>query len=277
MTTLYKDFGKDSKDLIQKNVNSAGVWKIEQKAKARKGDYAVATNANSKGDISVDVEYASVAGGNVKISLTPKDLKDIKATLQAENYRGHKLEAIVSHKGDALKDWTVEVTQQTVQALVGNRVHVNSSLNAKAADVGVSVGLGRGVYVGGGCTLDRKSKTCAWTTGCRWVPATGSMVSLRMQGCQSILGDVMAPLKLHANFQPVVAVQAIYNTRSKSWTAVAGVETKCKSLLPNASVKARVNERLEWVVSYVAKLNGNWTLSVSLDKNRKTGLTLTQN
>ncbi len=81
MATLFKDFSKDAKDLLNKNHTAAGQWKLESKLK---GGAPVVFNpkADKKG-VNVDMEYTCgtcdvtakvnvASNGAVKPKLTKK-------------------------------------------------------------------------------------------------------------------------------------------------------------------------------------------------------------
>ncbi|KPA74951.1 putative mitochondrial voltage-dependent anion-selective channel [Leptomonas pyrrhocoris] len=277
MATLYKDYSKDTKDLLTKNFSAAGDWKIENKAKATKGNYAVGTASNARGDVTVDVEGLTADGACYgKLSLTPKELHDIKASLRAENYRGNKVEAILTKKGASLKDFSFEVNHETLQPLANGRLRVNDKVTDKAVELGLSIAAVDGVQLGCGATYNFKAQTCNWSAACRAAANKSTTVTLQTEALRNVEARVLTTAALHPRFQPRVAANVSYDVSSKVWDGALGAEWGCSVIAGNTS-KARVNRKLEWMVSYVAALQGGWTLTLSLDKQMKAGVSLVRN
>ncbi|KPI84982.1 putative voltage-dependent anion-selective channel [Leptomonas seymouri] len=277
MHALYKDFAKDSKDLLTKNFSAPGDWKIENKAKAPKGSYAIGTNSNVRGDVSIDVEGLTADGACYgKLTLTPKELQDVKATLRVENWQGQRVEGIVSQKGQPLKNVTVEVNHETVKPLMNGRLRLNDKVTEKAVELGLSLAAMDGVQVGCGATYDFKSHHSSWSVACRAVTKANTTVTLQTDALRSLNAGVFATLPLHSKFQPRVAANVSFDIPSNTWDGAVGAEWGCRVILGNTA-KARVNAKLEWMVSYVAALKDGWALTLSFDRQMKAGVTLTRN
>ncbi|KAK7199010.1 voltage-dependent anion-selective channel [Novymonas esmeraldas] len=277
MATLYKDFSKDSKDLLTKNFTNGGDWKIENKAKAAKGDYAVATTSTARGDVTVEVEGLTRDGAAYgKLSFTPKDLNDVKATVRAENFMNYRIEAIIAHKGATLSDTTIELNSQTVKPFANGRVSVHDKLTQRALEVALSVAAVEGVQLGCGTKYDLKSQTLGWTAGCRLAARNGIIVTAQTDQLRSYTADVIARAALHPKFQPRVAAAVTLDPQTSAWDGSLALEWGCQVIQGNTA-KARLNKKLEWAVSYIANLNGGWSLALSIDKSLRTGLTLTRN
>lgn len=277
MTTLYKDYSKDSTDLLTKNYAAPAAWKVENKAKATKGNYAVGANSNNRGDLTIDVEGLTADGACYgKLTLTPNTLDDVKATVRMENYQGHRVEAVVSKKGPSAKNISYEVNHETVAALVNGRLRVNDKVTDKVVELGLSLAAVDGVQVGCGATYDLKGQNCDWSLACRAAASKKTTVTVQTKALRTVEAAVLTTAPLHPKFSPKVAASVCYDVQSAAMKGSVGAEWACQVIYGNTA-KARVNEKLEWMVSYVAALTGGWTLTLSFDKAMKAGVTLTRN
>lgn len=277
MATLYKDFEKDSKDLLTKNFNKSGEWKIENKAKAAKGTYAVGTTSNARGDVSVDIEGLTADGACYgKLTVTPKELHDFKATVRAENLQGHKIEGILTQKGQSFPNFSFEVNHETLKPLANGRLRMHDKVTEKALEMGLSIVAGNGVHLGCGAAYDFKAGSIGWTAGCRAAATKNTTVTVQTKALRDVSANVLTTAPLHPKFQPRVAANVSMDLQSNAWDGSLAAEWGCQVVLGNTA-KARVNKNLEWMVSYIAALKGGWTLTLSFDKNLKAGVTLTRN
>lgn len=277
MATLYKDYNKDIKDLLTKNHCTPGEWKIENKAKATKGNYAIGTTSNARGEVSVDVEGLTVDGICYgKLTLTPKALNDVKATVRLENYQGHKVEGIVQKKGNSMNNVSFEVNHETLQPVLNGRVRVHDKVTDKAVDLGLSMAAADGVQVGCGASYNIKAQSCSWSLGCRAAATKTTTVALQTTTLKNLDAWVMTTAPIHPKFTPRVAVNVKYNVASKAVESSVGAEWSCQVIQGNTA-KARIDQNMKWLLSYVAALRGGWTLVVSFDAQMKAGLTLTRN
>ncbi|KAG5512120.1 hypothetical protein JKF63_07585 [Porcisia hertigi] len=275
MSSLYKDYNKSSKDLLTKGFNVGGEWRIEDNSKASKGTYAISTNCNSRGDVKVDIESLSASGAYYgMLSVTPKDYSAIKATIRAENIQNHRVEAIVSHKGKSPDAVSVEVSHQTVTPLAGGRLSINDKVTQKTVELALSMTAVDDLQVGCGTKFDLKSKTMDWSVACRLAGKNGLVLTAQTNQLRSFTADVFANAPLHPRFRPWVTAAVTVNPQFKTWDGSLALEWGCQLIQGNRA-KVRIHKNLDWAVAYIASLHGGWTLSLSLDKSMKTGLTLT--
>ncbi|KAG5487948.1 hypothetical protein LSCM1_08263 [Leishmania martiniquensis] len=275
MATLYRDYNRLSQDLLAKSFTKGGEWRIENKCNALKGSYAVATTCKTGDEVCVDVEALSESGACYgKLTLTPRDLSDVKVTVRAEDVHNHRVEAIIQHKGPSLCDVSVEVKHETVKPMAGDRVSFHERLTQKAMELALSMAAADGVEVGCGATYDFKSKTVDWTAGCRVEVKKGLVLAAQTMQLCSFTADMMTKAPLHPKFQPLVAASVMVDPQSMTWDGSLALEWACQVILGNTA-KARINKNLDWAIAYIAYLRGGWTLALSLDKSMKTGLTLT--
>lgn len=277
MTTLYKDFDKDSKDLLTKNFGKPGDWKVENKAKATKGNYAVSTTSNARGEVSVDVEGLTADGACYgKLTVTPKELQDFKATIRAENIQGHKVEGVLTQKGPSFSHASIEVSHETLQPLTSGRLRIHDKITQKSVELGLSMAAAQGVQVGCGATYDYKAGNCAWTAGCRAAATERTTVTVQTKALRDVSVNVLTMAPLHPKFQPRIAANVSMDLQSNAWDGAVAADWGCRVVLGNVA-RARINKNMEWMLSYTAALTGGWTLTLSFDKTMKTGVTLTRN
>jgi hypothetical protein len=277
MATLFKDYSKDCNDLLTKNFAAPGEWKVENKAKATKGSYAIGTTSNLRGDVIVDAEGLTVDGACYgKLTVTPKLLNDVKATVRMENVHGHRVEAIVTKKGAAANNVAFELNHETVAPLASGRLRVNDKVTDKIVELGLSMAVADGLQVGAGATYNIKGQSCDWSLACRANANKNTTVTVRTTALRDVEARLLTTAFLHPKFQPRVSGMVAYDVQASAVKYAVGAEWGCQVVLGNTA-KARVNEKLEWMLSYVAALKGGWTLTVSLDKKMKAGVTLTRN
>ncbi|GET85479.1 hypothetical protein, conserved [Leishmania tarentolae] len=273
---LLKEYRKGSENLLTKNFSRGGEWKIENKGKAPKGSYALATTSNTHGDVSVDVEGMTQSGAyHGKLTFASKDFSDVKVTVCAEDFRNHRVEAIIGHKGQSLRNMSVEVSHQTVKPIAGGYLSVNDKVTAKAMELALSMAAGKGVHIGCGTKYDLKSQAIDWTAACRLEATNGLVVTAHTNRLLSFTADVVSKAPLHPKFQPCVAATVTMNPKSMTWDGSMALEWGCQMMLGNTA-KVRISKNLDWVASYVAKLRDDWTLVVSIDQTMKAGVTLTR-
>ncbi|KAG5488192.1 hypothetical protein LSCM4_08171 [Leishmania orientalis] len=277
MPTLYKDYNKGSKELLTKHFAKGGEWRIENKGSALKGSYAITTTSKTGDDVSIDVEGVSESGACYgKLTFTPRDFSDIKATVRIEDLHNHRVEANIQHKGPSLCAISAEVSHQTVRPVAGDRLSINDKFTQKTVELALSMAAVDGLQVGCGTTYDLKSKTVEWAAGCRLEAKKGLVLTAQTTQLRSFTADVITKAPLHPKFQPCVAASVTMNPQSMTWDGCLALEWGCQVILGNTA-KVRVDKNLDWAIAYIAYLRGGWTLALSMDKSMKAGLTLTRN
>lgn len=269
---LYKDLGKDAKDVLTKDYSTCGEWKVEHKSKAKKGDYVINPVASNDGKVRIDVEGMLMNGVQVKVDMTPEDLKGLKAAVTYV-YRGNKLEGSLARSGDNAR---YELTHST-SSVMGGMVSVFDKFNNDGAEIGVVAVSGPGVLVGGGATYGYKGKDVRWTAGCQAKMSMGQ-VTLRTQAMETYTASVLGRVAISPVMVPRIAAEFQFDPKrvkkAEDLKVKGGVEMGCP-FIPGNVLKARIDESKNWAVTYVAKLTGQWTAAITVDRNCKTGVQLT--
>jgi hypothetical protein len=256
---LFKDFNKETNDLLTKNYSKPGAWKVESKFKGPKDQLFVNPNASNDG-VNVDFQYnLGCCPTKVKINVTP-DLKS-KATVTYEE-KGHKVEFSHNCKFDAY-----ELTYE------GNiaGVSVYDKLDKDSVEASAALGVAKNCSVGAAVTYARANGAISWSAGARYAEA-GRFVSIVTNALKTYTTGVSSPLKV-AFFNGTVGAQV--NCMKGGFTGTFGAETQCILFEKNA-LRVKVDNKLSWAVAYVVKLVDNWKLAVSVDAALKPGLQLTR-
>lgn len=260
--TLYKDFGKDVKDMLTKSYSEPQKWKVESKFKGPKDMLFVNPTATSDGKFSADVEFIpSYYDAALKVNVNPAlDSAKLTATYK---HADHTLEAVLNTKGDY---------ELSHEALLHHHVSSHTKLVKDAVELGVGASVAPNCQVGCGARyLFGDKKDCEWSMSCRYAEG-GRMIAVRTDRLQSYTTSFVAPLPSLQHRVFVGGEVVCGSGRECAWTA--GAETDCLVFKGNR-VKARVNHKKEWAVAYIARLADKWTAAVSFDKNMKPGVVFT--
>lgn len=268
---LFKDYNKATKDLINKQYTAPGVWKMECKFKGPVDQFYINPQVSSNSRISADIEYVTSCGGSAKVTLTPEDLDDIKAT-GVYNYAGHRIEAVATKKGG---QYDCEVMHETCLPLAVD-VSINEKITRNNVEVGIGAAVAPGFQIGCGAIYNVKGKDCNWTIGGRYA-AAGYEIAITTNRLKTYNTTASIPVTIPIGGPRSIIIAAEttcgYNVANK-WHGTIGVETNCP-MIPANKLKARVDRNKAWAIAYVVSFADKWTMAVSVDASKKAGVLLT--
>ena len=255
--TFYKDFNKEPKDLLTKNFQDAGKWKVESKFKGPKDTLYVNPQASNDG-VNVDVEYnlASVPA-NLKLNVNPELKSKLTTTYEAFG----KLEVAVTDAFDYEVSWENKFGD----------IAVNDKLTKEALEAGVAFSAAKGISVGAGIVYNLEKSALAWSAGARY-SQKGVIVDVVTNALQKYTTGVQFQQNV-AGQDMTVAFQADCG-KDKGFKGTLAVETSCPVFAKN-TVRVRVDNSFKWALVYITKLSDNWKAAVSVDAKLKPGLLLT--
>ncbi len=254
--TFFKDFNKEPKDLLTKNYQDAGKWKVESKFKGPKDTLFVNPQASNDG-VNVDIEYnLASAPAKLKLNVNP-DLKS-KLTTTYESFG--KLEVAVTDAFDYEVSWENKFGD----------IAVNDKLTKKAFEAGVSVAAAKFCSVGAGIVYNLEKSALSWSAGVRY-SQKGVIVDVVTSNLATYVTGLQTQQKV-AGKDLTIAFQA---DCGKGFKGTAGVELACP-LVPKNTLRIRADNNLKWALVYIAKLSDNWKAAVSVDDKFKPGLLLTR-
>lgn len=273
--TFYKDFGKETKDLLTKNVAEgkpnkedkgfpAPVWKVESKLKVKKGCVVVNPVADSK-SVSANVEYSCCDGVKVKLNVKP-DYKAWKPTASYE-VSGRKVEvSTASITQFAVGDVTVEDKQKSYAAIVkvsrDDKGDVKANVEAAAPIIpDVSAGASLELPLTGA----KKYNTSKWSAGLRYQPCKSTVFGFGLSALDSvdIFGTGAVP-SFQLEGKPVNVGAVVTVKRDKSWGAVVGATGKVPMCPCGSDWKVKVDSRSNVSVSQIMACSG-WKVSWTFD------------
>lgn len=254
---FFKDYGKEVKDLLSKNYQSAGAWKLESKTKGKPGQLIVNPNASNDG-INADFEYKLTDyPASFKVNLNPKFETKLTTTYTRPDIG--KIEA------------TVDSERAVTTAYEGKhgKVAVNATGTKSAVSGGLSFGANENLALGAGATYNIDSRAINWTAGARYFQ-DGAIAAVTTADLKTYQTSVQYPFKF-SDYSGTVA--ASVECGSGKFAATAGLEIPCV-LIKGNRVRVRVNNNRKWAASYIYDLK-NWTASVTIDDSLKPGLLFT--
>lgn len=260
--TLYKDFGKDVKDLISKSYSAPQKWKIECKFRGPRNVLFINPTATSDGLVCTDVEFLpKECNAAMKVTVGP-DLQNTTGTV-SYTHKDHKVEAIVDANGKY---------ELSHEMKMNRRLSSHARLVKDAFDVGLCASVARHCQVGCGTTyIFGNKKTCDWSVSCRYADAD-RVLAVRSDKLELYTTGFVAQVPTCPH--PVLVGGEVLCRRGGGCNWTAGVEADCLFFKGN-KMKARVRDGKEWALAYVARFADNWTAAVSIDKDMKPGVLLT--
>lgn len=255
--TLFKDFHKETSDLLSKYYLGGGKWKVESKLKAGKDTVFINPTATNDG-VSADVEYkASTQPVALKANVTPSGIKKVTVTYEQGI---HKVEVASDIKGDA-----PEITYEQKNS----KFTVSDKINKKAAEAFASFKATDFLTVGAGVSYAYASKAIGYQVRARF--AQKGLIADVATDLKTISTGVSYPLVI-ANKKVATAAEVVYPLEKKDIKFVVGAETGCM-VFPKNSLRVKVDNKLNASVAYIAKLPG-WTAAISTTQDLKFGLNL---
>ena len=254
MAKHYKDFNKEVKDMLTKNYETPGEWKIENKTKCKEDKtFWINPKADKKG-ISADVEF-NYADFDLK-SKTNVTASNIAPKVTYEK-SGHKVEVGVD-KLAADAAYTVEYEG----TLAGFKIH--DKLTKKDLTCGVGYKVAPHCQVGAAVTigLAKGVSLSSWSAGTRYLDDAGRQLTVSTKDLKSYTTGVIYPLPDVAMFKKVkLAAQVDCHHGGATW--MAGVEFPCVLKPCEGTWKLKINEKYEASVAFILKMNDNWKMALS--------------
>ncbi|CAD2212777.1 hypothetical protein, conserved [Angomonas deanei] len=277
--SLFKDYNKASKDILNKNHSAAGKWKLESKHKCAPNSVVINPSATNN-DISCDIEYVHPCGGAVKVMVSPQGYDNYKNTFTYEK-NGHKVESVMhlQENGKVL----MELSHQT-SVLFHKRASINEKISRHNVELGLGVDVAPQCQVGCGATYNFLKKDCNWNIGCRYFNQKSkcecAITTNRLKTYTTSMSGplhVTVPLECFKKGNAATMMLAMETVCGKDvpFVATVGVETKCP-LHPENIIKAKINNAKKWTLSYVTT-GGHWSAAVSIDNSLKPGVVFTHN
>eukprot|EP00742_Colponemidia_sp_Colp-10_P012076 GILJ01013506.1.p1 GENE.GILJ01013506.1~~GILJ01013506.1.p1 ORF type:complete len:263 (-),score=80.07 GILJ01013506.1:174-962(-) len=255
--TLFKDFHKETSDLLSKYYLTGGKWKVESKLKGGKDTVFVNPTATNDG-VSADVEYKSSAQPiSVKANVAPSGVKKVTVTYEQGI---HKVEVASDIKGDA-----PEISYEQKNA----KFTVSDKLTKKNAEAFASYKATDFLTVGAGATYAYSTKALGYKVNARF--AQKGLIADVATDLKTISTGISYPL-IVANKKVATAAEIVYGIDKKDLKAVAGAEISC-FVFPKNALRFKVDNKLNAAVAYIAKLPG-WTAAISTTQDLKFGLNL---
>lgn len=259
MAKLFKDFNKDTKDLLSKNYQEAGSWKVESKGKAGDKTWVINPTADAKG-ISVDVDY-NMKEYNLKTKTNLASNGNVKPKITWEQ-KGHKVETtVMSLSADAKFEIVYEGVLGDLAAY--------DKVTRDGCEAGVSYPVGP-IAVGGSANFAFGKGLKSWSAGARWAQ-DGRVVNFTTTGLKTFTTGVYSPLVV-AGHKAVVAAQI--DCGGGKFKATVGTEAAL------CCFKLRVKATNAGDVSFavIKEFADKWKAAVSMNLNEccKFGVLLTR-
>lgn len=259
---LFKDFSKETSDLLSKFHMAPGAWKVESKLKGGNDTVFVNPTATNEG-VSADVEYKSTAQPvAVKVNLVPSGIKKVTTTIDKS---GHKVEVVT-----ALKDNKFDAVELTHEHKCG-KLAINDKLSKKALEIFTSFKATDFIFLGAGATYGFNNKALSYQIRARFAQKGGITADVATSDLKSFAAGVNYPLVI-AGKKVSTAAQASYNVDKKDLTITTGAELNC-IVFPKNSLRFKVDNKKSASVAYIARLPG-WTAAVSATQKCQLGLNL---
>jgi hypothetical protein len=265
---LVKDFNKSSKDMLTKNFQAGGAWKVESKLKPAQKEITINPVADTK-SVVVNVEWADKSLGlTSKVAVSP-DMTIVPTITYTKN--GHKVESKLAKNFEVTYEGALaglalyaKVNQKAVSDAVSYKVNdaltVGVSSDFSVAEKKIS---GYAVAVQYKMPVVSKPLVTLSTNFKKFDLSATAALPVIVKG-KNVMGTVAASIDL-AKFKA-----------SKEIAIDAAVESKCL-FVPGATIKAKINNKLDAAIAYVVD-TGAWkvALSSALSKKPQVGLLVTR-
>lgn len=256
--TLFKDFHKETSDLLSKFHMGPGKWKVESKLKGAKDTVFVNPTATND-SVSADVEYKmSAQPVSFKATVAPSGLKKVTATYD-QGFQ--KFEVATDVKGEA-----PELSYERKNS----QFTTNEKITKKAVEAFASLKATDFLLVGAGASYTYATKAISYQIRARF-SQKGLIADLATADLKSFTTGVSYPVTV-AGRKVSTAVEAIYNVDKKDLKITTGAETGCH-FFPKNSLRVKLDNKKNASVAYIARLPG-WTAAISATQNCQFGLNL---
>lgn len=255
--TLFKDFHKETSDLLSKFHTGAGKWKVESKLKAPKDTLYVNPTATNEG-ATADVEYKMSAQPlSFKATVAPAGIKKVTATYEKKS---QKVEIATDLKLEAPEiSYEHKAAQYTTSSKITKKA-VEAFASFKATDF---------LFFGAGATYGFSNKALGYQVKARFAQ-------------KGLIADIATDLKTYttgvsypfvvADKKVATAIEAAYAVDKKDLKITTGAEVNC-IFFPKNSLRVKVDNKKNASLAYIARLPG-WTAAVSATQSAQFGLNL---
>ena len=259
--TLFKDFNKETKDLLTKNYMGAGKWKLESKVKGANDQLFINPAATNDG-ITVDAEYkTSQYPVAIKTTFTPTAVKKTTVTYTDKAYG--KFEVATDCKFDA-----PEFSYETIF----KGVSITEKITKKASEALVAYAPIPALTVGAAINYAFDSKAIKSTLGARYsCKECGIVANATTNDFKAFTAGAIYNVDVKGT-KGQVAAQVDYSKAAGAKVAFGG-ETGCQFIKGN-SLRFRVDTDKKFTAAYIAKLK-TWTAALTIHQNLKFGATFT--
>lgn len=303
---LFKDFEKPIKDFRTIGFADAGSWKVEVKDKHPFTNvfYAnplMTVNADGKKAMEVEFGFNSACGGSLKVVGKPENnlLMGSKwtGTWKAKDQKVGITGQMLSNCGEGKCPFRYKVEHEgnvCVPASLSSvfpskKISVHEVLEDEKLEVGYGMAVAPHCFLGCGAALSKGWKKCDWKIASRYThPTNGVQVYVQTAAFRKFMASFTAPITCvtcpitKEKIPLAVGALGTFDVGSKSVGGEAIVEVGCPAAkkstcpIPAAStIKVKVNNLGNVIMAYTLKGTQNWSISFSVDKSMKTGVTLT--
>lgn len=290
---FYKDFNKETKDLLTKNTAEGKapplgaakdgekaqpkkgqfnevIWKVESKLKATKENPIVINPVGDIKGVTANVEFVVPQVDGLKGKLAAKPSECPKPTITYE-FGNRKVE-VSTNACNTVQGYevTYEDKQKAYNAIV--------KLDAKKVSVEASVPVAAGIEGGVQVDYNLSDKSVAWGGGARYQCCKNTVFNLTTANAAKFtLGaTTVIPGFQLAGKNVTGAVQIDFARANNAVDVVAGIAGQVPMCPLNSSFKFKVNKSLAISFSHFAEILG-WKIASSFDvKEKKLGVVFTR-
>ena len=282
MAVFFKDFHKETKDLLGKNTAEGKpkkdqavvgfaplLWKVECKNKTKDG--IVVNPVADENGVQFNVENVCNAGAVTAKAEVKQDLMKTKPTV-SYSVSGRKVEVSLDSI-TAFKAWnlTFEDKQKAYTAIV--------KVNSKSASIEDSVPVAAGITAGGSIDVPFQGMNFQkWAAGVRYSCCKSTVCNVTTQALKSFqLGAATDIPGVALEGKPInVAVQVDYAMAAKKFKAVVGAAGKTPLCPCSSSWKAKIDSSFNVSLSHIVDVSG-WKLATTFDLTQRAfGLLVTR-
>jgi len=262
---FFKDFNKDTKDLLTKQYIPAGDWKMESKIKPADRTFIINPGFEAKGGktkLSVDVDY-NVKEYSVETKTTFTNDGNIKPKLTWKNSWA-KVEF-------TLNKLAIDTDFELVDEITYGDAALYGKFTKAAGEVSAAYAVCTPATIGAGVKFGLNGALKGWSAGVR-ATHDGYIVNVTTEALKTYTTGVFAPVKI-AGQSVKLAAQVDCGNKDKFDVAV-GFEVPVSDF----TLKVKTNKNFNTTVALVRKFAEKWTAaaSFSLDSVPSFGLTLTR-
>lgn len=255
--TAFKDFHKETKDLLGKMHMEAGKWKIESKVKVTKDTIVVNPTATNDG-ITCDVEYkSSEQPVGVKATIAPAGVKKVSVTY---SFGPHQVEVATDAKFSA--------PEITVEGNLFGAAY-SDKITKKQVEVSTSYSVFPGVTLAANTVYllnaEKDKSALSYALAGRYA-LNGSVFDFATKNFKAFTFGAYSPIA-YGDFKGTGAAEVDY---TKDGAKVStGFEMGCP-LFPANTLRTRVSSDKKVTATYIVKLP-TWKAAISATESGKFG------